>query len=386
MDDDAFDYEAAKAAALAQQPTFGGSWAPSPAAPSGKGVASSSLRAEAAPFASVGLKAPGPPPPLKDAARLTERAARFKSRPPSAAAQHGQHGFHTAIAPHDLDGGEALPAPGAIVGVCEDMCPAAERERREHLHDIQIFERVDINDSGRTSAELAVRRFARTIDDPQPTDFRTRAALLRTMLYLRSLLDRQDVRFGLVHKFLWDRYRAVRQDLYVQGITDEFAIAVYEEVVRFHVMCEHELCGEDQSVTEMEGFNSHLNIEQMNKALISLSDMYETQAEKGQPVQSEPEFRAYHLLSLMAQHGKFKGDQQAFLATLQALRAEVKTSPPILWVLQLQRAYACDNYVAFFSLVDRAPYLMACLAHVYFPQVGECVCVYQTATWWRHKA
>ncbi|KAL6782202.1 hypothetical protein ACKKBF_B39440 [Auxenochlorella protothecoides x Auxenochlorella symbiontica] len=209
--------------------------------------------------------------------------------------------------PHDLDGGEALPAPGAIVGVCEDMCPAAERERREHLHDIQIFERVDINDSGRTSAELAVRRFARTIDDPQPTDFRTRAALLRTMLYLRSLLDRQDVRFGLVHKFLWDRYRAVRQDLYVQGITDEFAIAVYEEVVRFHVMCEHELCGEDQSVTEMEGFNSHLNIEQMNKALISLSDMYETQAEKGQPVQSEPEFRAYHLLSLMAQHGKFKG-------------------------------------------------------------------------------
>ncbi|KFM23543.1 Germinal-center associated nuclear protein [Auxenochlorella protothecoides] len=223
--------------------------------------------------------------------------------------------------PHS--GGEALPAPGAIVGVCEDMCPAAERERREHLHDIQIFERVDINDSGRTSAELAVRRFARTIDDPQPTDFRTRAALLRTMLYLRSLLDRQDVRFGLVHKFLWDRYRAVRQDLYVQGIT----------------------------------------------ALISLSDMYETQAEKGQPVQSEPEFRAYHLLSLMAQHGKFKGDQQAFLATLQALRAEVKTSPPILWVLQLQRAYACDNYVAFFSLVDRAPYLMACLAHVYFPQI-----------------
>lgn len=53
-------------------------------------------------------------------------------------------------------------------------------------------------------------------------------------------------------------------------------------------------------------------------------------------IPAEPEFRAYHLLSLMAQHGKFKGDQQAFLATLQALRAEVKTSPPILWVLQLQ--------------------------------------------------
>lgn len=64
-------------------------------------------------------------------------------------------------------GGDAMPGPGAIVGVCEDMCPAAERERREHLHDIQIFERVDINDSGRTSAELAVRRFARTVRVPE---------------------------------------------------------------------------------------------------------------------------------------------------------------------------------------------------------------------------
>ena len=49
------------------------------------------------------------------------------------------------------------------MGTCEDMCPAAERARRENLHDIQIFERADINDSGRTSADLAVRRFARTV-------------------------------------------------------------------------------------------------------------------------------------------------------------------------------------------------------------------------------
>jgi len=56
-----------------------------------------------------------------------------------------------------------------------------------------------------------------------------------------------DVRFGLVHKFLWDRYRSVRQDLYIQGIIDGFAISIFEEIVRFHVLCEHELCGEDQS-------------------------------------------------------------------------------------------------------------------------------------------
>lgn len=56
-----------------------------------------------------------------------------------------------------------------------------------------------------------------------------------------------DVRFGLVHKFLWDRYRSIRQDLYIQGITDQFAISIFEEIVRFHVLCEHELSGDDQN-------------------------------------------------------------------------------------------------------------------------------------------
>lgn len=51
---------------------------------------------------------------------------------------------------------------------------------------------------------------------------------------------------------------------------------------------------------------------------------------------AESEFRAYHLLSLMSQHGKFKGDGQAFLSTLQALRPEIATSHHILWVLKLQ--------------------------------------------------
>lgn len=82
------------------------------------------------------------------------------------------------------------------------------------------------------------------------------------------------------------------------------------------------------------------------QALISLNDMYNKLAAAGRPVPTgkwssvidfyvrffcvhapvtgalslfaEAEFRAYHLLSLMGQHGKFKGDQQGFLSMLQA--------------------------------------------------------------------
>ena len=45
---------------------------------------------------------------------------------------------------------------------------------------------------------------------------RTRAALEKTMYHLLSLLDHKVYSFSRLHKFLWDRYRGVRQDLNTQ--------------------------------------------------------------------------------------------------------------------------------------------------------------------------
>ncbi len=78
-----------------------------------------------------------------------------------------------------------------------------------------------------------------------------------------------DVRFGLVHKFLWDRYRSIRQDLYIQGITDQFAISIFEEIVRFHVLCEHELSADDQNgVCLLVHLNDH---HQMHVSILCVS-------------------------------------------------------------------------------------------------------------------
>lgn len=47
----------------------------------------------------------------------------------------------------------------------------------------------------------------------------------------------------------------------------------------------------------MEGFNSHLNMEQMNKALISLNDMYNKAAAAGHPAENgerNPEVQNTH--------------------------------------------------------------------------------------------
>ncbi len=51
-----------------------------------------------------------------------------------------------------------------------------------------------------------------------PENFRTIGALRRTMVHLRSIMDRQDMPLVNIHKYLWDRFRGVRQDLFVQGI------------------------------------------------------------------------------------------------------------------------------------------------------------------------
>lgn len=48
-------------------------------------------------------------------------------------------------------------------------------------------------------------------------------------------------------------------------VQDEFACEMFEEIIRYHILCEHELCGSEATVSNHEGFSSHLNVEQMNK-------------------------------------------------------------------------------------------------------------------------
>ncbi len=41
--------------------------------------------------------------------------------------------------------------------------------------------------------------------------------------------------FNVIYDFVFDRLRSVRQDLVIQRITDQSAIAILEVIIRFHV-------------------------------------------------------------------------------------------------------------------------------------------------------
>ena len=81
-------------------------------------------------------------------------------------------------------------------------------------------------------------------------------------------------------KFLWDRLRSIRQDLNLQQITDSFAVTLLEQMVRYTILAEHELCEETASATNPDGHNSHLNVEQLTKTLTSLRHMYDDHADR----------------------------------------------------------------------------------------------------------
>lgn len=82
--------------------------------------------------------------------------------------------------------------------------------------------------------------------------------------------------------------------------------------VRFHIIAEHILCEEVATIQDPDGFNSHLNVEQLNKCLVSLFHMYDKFAERGCPIPSEPEMRAYMILLQLDRHGNYdRNTQQA---------------------------------------------------------------------------
>ena len=255
-----------------------------------------------------------------------------------------------------------------IIGTCVLMCPPSERELRMRKNDIELFERRDPNDRNSSDETLAVKKYTRIVDNVTPDMVRTRDALAMTASYLYGLLDdRPEVPFMVKSKFLWDRLRSVRQDLSLQAITDGFAERLLEQMARFAILSEHELCEETATVTNPDGHNSHLNVEQLAKTLTSLRHMYDDRAARGVGTDrpgAEAEMFAFQLLLRIDSHGRYNVQRSEMLNDLRSARPAVLLSPDVQLALAANRAYHANNIIEFFRLVRSASYLQACVLHL----------------------
>ncbi|XWS08687.1 hypothetical protein CRYUN_Cryun40dG0022600 [Craigia yunnanensis] len=263
---------------------------------------------------------------------------------------------------------EGLETSRVIIGLCPDMCPESERAERERKGDLDQYERLD-GDRNQTSESLAVKKYNRTAER-EASLIRPMPVLQKTIDYLLNVLDQPyDDRFLGIYNFLWDRMRAIRMDLRMQHIFDQGAITMLEQMIRLHIIAMHELCEYTKGEGFSEGFDAHLNIEQMNKTSVELFQMYDDHRKKGINAPTEKEFRGYYALLKLDKHPGYKIEPAELSLDLAKMTQEIRQTPEVLFARDVARACRTGNFVAFFRLARKAGYLQACLMHAHFAKL-----------------
>ncbi|XP_043713051.1 SAC3 family protein B-like isoform X1 [Telopea speciosissima] len=267
-----------------------------------------------------------------------------------------------------LPDSEGLSSSHAIIGLCPDMCPDSEREERERKGDLDKYERLD-GDRNQTTQFLAVKKYNRTAEREADL-IRPMPVLQKTVDYLLALLGQpHDVRFLGMYNFLWDRMRAIRMDLRMQHIFNRRAITMLEQMIRLHIIAMHELCEYTKGEGFSEGFDAHLNIEQMNKTSVELFQMYDDHRKKGIDVPTQKEFRGYYALLKLDKHPGYKVEPAELSLDLAKMTPEIRQAPEVLFAREVARACRTGNFIAFFRLARKATYLQACLMHAHFSKL-----------------
>lgn len=85
-----------------------------------------------------------------------------------------------------------------------------------------------------------------------------------------------------------------------------FLLLIFLLQIRLHIIAMHELCEYTKGEGFSEGFDAHLNIEQMNKTSVELFQMYDDHRKKGITIPTEKEFRGYYALLKLDKHPGYK--------------------------------------------------------------------------------
>lgn len=223
---------------------------------------------------------------------------------------------------------ELMDAPGTSkkledsirkIGTCTQFCDEKERVDRmfENLVDpaetvgkSDVSTRHGLNGFKEAHPETGkavpiegkmVKRFRRAAagdPDQQLEELRTSHTLKRTMDYLIQRVIANSKRLIQVHKFVWDRTRAIRNDFTIQRFYKlddvKHEVDCYERIARFHIISMHELVNPDIMHPD-EHYEGQQDLEQLNKTMLTLLTKYDD-FRHTLDFPNEPEFRAYFIL------------------------------------------------------------------------------------------
>ena len=236
-----------------------------------------------------------------------------------------------------------------------------------------------------------VKRFRRSAagDDEQlPSDIRPPLMLQKTLNYLLEEIVAGPELLSKVHKFVWDRTRAIRNDFSIQQVTkpDDVRVAIdcFERIARFHILALHQLSLPEN--VENSDFDAHQELEQLSKTLLSLTYYYDDN--RGTVTSSnEAEFRAYTTL-LEIGYPRLRLEQRANIwdkhvfedqkvqmaLSLYAMCGGIEDGEGP-WFAGTSFEVARGNPRSFFPLLKspKVPYLLACVAEISFYPIRELI-------------
>ncbi|SCW04172.1 LAFE_0H07668g1_1 [Lachancea fermentati] len=270
-------------------------------------------------------------------------------------------------ADHAKDLNEAI----TFQGTCLDMCPIFERVRRSVENNVVGYEKDDPN-SQRISRSKALKVFARpaaAAAPPLPSDVRPPHILQKTLDYIVENIIQQ---LPDCESFLWDRMRSIRQDFTYQNYFGPEAIDCNERIVRIHLLILHIMAKSDVEYSRQQ------ELEQLHKALITLSEIYDEVRLNGGFCPNEAEFRAYSLLSRIRdpEYDKMIQDLPENIFRDDKVQLAICFRRIISNSNYSERGYIrtenCMNlYARFFQLIQspEIPFLMSSFLEVYVNEV-----------------
>jgi len=286
----------------------------------------------------------------------------------------------------------------AFVGTCRDMCPEEERSERERHRLVHPFEfhKSRLIDNRRPSADRfrMVKEFRRPAagKEVRMSELRPMPVLVHAVKYLLGdLLHELDGRpegfFTMdAYDFIFDRLRAVRQDMVIQRLDGEGAIFIYEQTIAFLVLFGYKLCSNPAFVVK---FNE-THITECFGQLVSLYAQHEphclflrrdkerkdgTTRTKSKGPQSSHQrrfVRNYALFhSMHALHALDKPDSVHNL--LNRVPSRLHNKQPVSTTVAIAKAYHSGNYARFFKILNQevqSPLLLAIsMKHCVFVQM-----------------
>ncbi|OVA13830.1 SAC3/GANP/Nin1/mts3/eIF-3 p25 [Macleaya cordata] len=178
-----------------------------------------------------------------------------------------------------------------------------------------------------------------------PSDVRPLQVLEDTLTYLLNLLDSSEHPFEVLHDFIFDRTRAIRQDLSMQNIVNDRAIHMYEEMVKFHITSHYKLsrCSSNANISSLH----HLNMEQLTKSLLSLYELYNANRKSNSSNANEAHFRSFYVLLHLDSNSQSTGESLSLW--FRHLAAPVIKSKEMCFARRVLRFFRIGNYKHFLN-------------------------------------